>query len=71
MNYLIYILIFCFIISNISFIAFMLLGFKNLKFFNKTNDIKKYNMAQNNFKYMIISGIISFVSLLICGNIIL
>ena len=71
MNILIYILIFCFIIANISFISCMLIGFKNLKSFNSTNDKQKYDIAQKYFKYMLACGVVSFISLFICGSIIL
>lgn len=71
MNILIYILIICFIVANIMFISFMLTGFKDFNSFNKTNDKNIYDNALKKFKYMAICGVVSFISLFICGSLIL
>lgn len=71
MDNLIYIFGFCFILANILFVSFMVMGFSNLKKFNASEDKKIYEVAQKNFKYMIICGVVSFISLLVCGTIIL
>lgn len=71
MSNLIYVLGPIFIIANIMFLYFMYVGFKSLKKSNNTDNKEDYDKAQKNFKYMLISAACSFVSMFICGTMIL